>query len=179
MTQRMPHPVLQKLSALILLGVALGLGVSAIVYPIIEASSERDAAYDRLAKYEETLAQPFQQAPYDPDELTAEHIDDADAQLALQSVIDRLARSASVNLLSIQPMAAEHLGEMGRGAWTELSLTCDLQALVEFLASFDAQRPLLLVRRLEVRRTEGPRPDLFLNVKIDVGRAWRLKGRPT
>lgn len=70
-------------------------------------------------------------------------------------------------------MAAEHLGDIGRGVWVELGITCDIKALVDFLSSFEAERPLLLVRRLEIERGGDRRPDAAMRIKLDVGQVWR------
>jgi hypothetical protein len=53
-----------------------------------------------------------------------------------------------------------------------------LKALGDFLVSLDTERPLLLVRRLEVERGEGPRADLFLRARVEIGQAWRPSGGP-
>lgn len=173
------HPALQMIAALAILGVALGAAAASIVFPLFEALTARNDALGRLAKYEQVVsAHPVDAISYDPADLVATHIDDADAQLALQATIDRLARGAGVSIQSIQPMAAEHLGEIGRGVWVEMVFASDLQALVDFLKLFEAERPLLLVRRLEMQRGDGPRADLFMSVKIDIGRAWKPSGAP-
>lgn len=173
------HPALQMVAALAILGVALGAAASSIAYPLVEALTARTDALGRLAKYEKVIgAHPADSVSYDPSDLAANHLDDADAQLALQATIDRLARGAGVSIQSIQPMAAEHLGEIGRGVWVEMAFTSDLQAMIDFLKLFEAERPLLLVRRLEIQRGDSPRADLFLSVKMDIGRAWRLSGAP-
>lgn len=174
MTQRTLHPVLQKLAALVVLGVGLGAAVSALGYPLADAMAQRDLAEERLTKYESLASSPLPAgAAYDPADLAAGHIDTAEAQLSLQAVVDRLARGAGLAVQSTQPLAAEHLGDIGQGVWVELTATCDLQAFVAFLSSFDAERPLLMVRRLELEAGAGARPDIFLRMKIQIGRAWR------
>lgn len=174
MTQRTLHPLLQKLAALIILGTGLGAGVSAVAYPLADAMTARDLAEDRLAKYTNLASSPLPSGTsYNPSDLAASHIDTAEAQLALQAAVDRLARSAGLAVQSTQPLAAEHLGDIGQGVWIELSVTSDLQALTTFLTSFDAERPLLMVRRLELEAGGGPRPDKFLSVKMHIGQAWR------
>lgn len=174
MKQRTLHPILQKLAALVILGVGLGAAVSALGYPLVDALAQRNEAENRLARYAELASSPLPAgAAYNPVDLAATHIDTAEAQLALQATVDRLARSAGLAVQSTQPLAAEHLGDFGQGVWVDLSFTSDLEALVTFLASFDAERPLLMVRRLEVEAGQGPRPDIFLAVKAQIGRAWR------
>lgn len=175
MARRTLHPLLQRVAALALLGVILGIALANLIYPVTEALSARRAALDRLARYEGVLEKfESRDASYNPAELAAVHVDDAEAQIALQSIIDRLARGAGLNVQSIQPMAAEHLGDIGRGVWVEMNVTCDLKALVDFLSSFDAESPLLLVRSLEVERGPAQRGDLMMRVKLNVGRAWRV-----
>lgn len=174
MKQRTLHPLLQKLAALVILGVGLGAGVSALGYPLVEALAQRSEADNRLARYASLASSaPAAGAAYNPTDLAATHIDAAEAQLALQATVDRLARSAGLAVQTTQPLAAEHLGDFGQGVWIDLSFTSDLQALVAFLASFDAERPLLMVRRLEIEAGQGSRPDIFLAVKVQIGRAWR------
>lgn len=174
MKQRTLHPILQKLAALVILGVGLGAAVSALGYPLVDALAQRNEAENRLARYAELALSPLPAgAAYNPVDLAATHIDAAEAQLALQATVDRLARSAGLAVQSTQPLAAEHLGDFGRGVWVDLSFTSDLEALAAFLASFDAERPLLMVRRLEIEAGQGPRPDIFLAVKVQIGRAWR------
>lgn len=177
MSGRMLHPALQKLAALVILGVVLGAALASTVYPLIEAMAARDAAAARLARYQDVLKAPAAaEAAYDPDDLSGLRVDHAEAQLALQAVVDKLARAAGITPQSIQPLPAEHLGDIGRGVWIEVTFTSDLQGLTDFLASFDAERPLVLARRLEVERGDGPRPDLFLRIKVEVGQVWRATG---
>jgi Type II secretion system (T2SS), protein M subtype b len=179
MMGRTLHPLLQRLLALILLGVALGAAASSIAMPVVEALGERDAAFARLARYQRALASPTAASlSQNPDDLAAQRLDEASAQLALQASVDRIARGAGLAIQSVQPQAAEHLGEIGRGAWLDLSFTSDLKALSDFMVSLDAERPLLLVRRLEVDRGDGPRADLFLRVRVEIGQAWRASGGP-
>ncbi|MEY2758105.1 MAG: Type secretion system protein subtype b [Pseudomonadota bacterium] len=179
MKGRILHPLLQRLCALVLLGVALGGAVSSIAMPVVEAMNERAAVTARLARYEGALAAPPPATlSQNPEDLAAERLDEADAQLALQAAIDRLARGAGLAVQSTQPLAAEHLGDVRRGAWSELTFTSDLKALMDFLVSLDAERPLLLVRRIAVERGDGPRADLFLRARIEIGQAWRASGGP-
>jgi hypothetical protein len=179
MKGRTIHPLLQRFLALALLGVALGAAVSSIAMPVVEAIDERDAALARLSRYQRALASPASATlNQNTDDLAAQRLDEADAQLALQAAIDRLARGAGLAIQSTQPLAAEHLGDVRRAAWAELSFTSDLKAVADFLVSLDAERPLLLVRRLEVDRGDGPRPDLFLRVRVEIGQAWRASGTP-
>lgn len=179
MKGRMLHPLLQRFAALAILGIALGSAISAIAMPLVDAITERDAAVERLARYERALLAPAGTASFDPSDLSANRIDEPDAQLALQASVDRSSRNAGLAVQTLQPLAAEHLGEVGRGAWMELSFTSDLKGLTDFLVSLDAERPLLLVRRLEIDRGEGPRPDMFLRIKVQIGQAWRPSGDAT
>jgi len=172
--------MLQKLAALALLGVALGAAGSSLVYPLVDAFAARDAALVRLARYEGMLERsPGDVASQNPEDLAAHRLDEPDAQLALQTSVDRLARGAGIAVQSTQPLAAEHLGDIGRGAWMELTFASDLKGLVAFMESLDTQRPLLLVRRLEVDRGDGARPDLFMRAKVQIGQAWRPTGSAT
>lgn len=177
--RRTLHPALQKVAALALLGVALGAGVSAIAYPLVEARNAHAEAVARLAKYRQVLdGGPDGGAIYDPADLAAVHVDDAEAQLALQAAIDRLARGVGVTVQSLEPMAAEHLGDLGRGVWVEMAFTGDLQALTQFLSGLETESPMLLVRRVELDGGQGLRPDIALRVKAQVGRAWRAGEEP-
>jgi Type II secretion system (T2SS), protein M subtype b len=180
MKNRTLHPLLQRLAALILLGVVLGAAISSIALPVVEAIAEHQAASDRLARYQQALSRPAAAgATHNPADLAAARVDEPDAQLALQAAVDRLARGAGLAIQSTQPLAAEHLGDIGRGAWMELTFAADLQAVTAFLTSLDSERPLLLVRRLEIDHGEGPRPDLFLGVHAQIGQAWRPSGAPS
>jgi hypothetical protein len=180
MNGRTLHPLLQRLAALVILGVALGAAGSSLVYPLIDAMAARDAALVRLSRYQGMLQRsPGEIASQNPEDLAAHRLDEPDAQLALQSSVDRLARGAGIAVQSTQPLAAEHLGDIGRGAWMELTFASDLQGLVAFMESLDTQRPLLLVRRLEVDRGDGARPDLFMRAKVQIGQAWRPTGGGT
>ena len=177
MKGRTLHPALQRLAALVLLGIALGVGISSTAMPVAEAWNEREAAATRLERYQHALLQPAAVAvAHNPADMSASFIDEPDAQLALQSAVDRLARGSGIAVQSTRPLAAEHLGEIGRGAWLELSFSADLQATIAFLTSLDSQRPLLLVRRVEIDSGEGARPDLFLKVRAQIGQAWRPTG---
>lgn len=179
MKQRTLHPFLQKLAALAILGIGLGAAVSALAYPLAGALTQRSEAEVRLAKYAEiATSSPLAAAAHNPADLAAVHIDTAEAQLALQAIVDRLARGAGLAVQSTQPLAAEHMGDVGQGVWIELTASSDLQALIAFLASFDAERPFLMVRRLELEAGAGPRPDVFLRIKAQIGRAWRTAEAP-
>jgi hypothetical protein len=174
MAQRTLHPLLQRLAALVILGVGLGAGISAIAMPLAEALTARQAAEGRLARFDSLLkVSPASGMLYDPDDLSRVHADDAEAQIALQSTVDRLARGAGVAVQSVRPLAPDIMGEIGRSVWVEMSLTCDLQALVDLLKDVDVEKPVLLIRRLEVERGDGPRPDNFLRVRLEAGRVWR------
>jgi hypothetical protein len=175
MAKRTLHPLLQRLAALVVLGVGLGVAIAAIAMPLAEAIAAHRNAESRLARFEGLLTAPI--APgglYDPNDLSAVHVDDADAQIALQSTLDRVARGASVAVQSTRPMAADLMGDIGRSVWVEMSLTCDLQALTDLLTDMAIERPVLLVRRLEVERGDGTRTDNFLRVRLEAGRAWRI-----
>ncbi|CAN0292724.1 unnamed protein product [Phaeothamnion confervicola] len=175
--KRTLHPLLQRLAALVLLGVALGAGISAIAMPLAEAMAANREARARLVRFESMLQAPAESTDlYDPADLSVIQIDDAEAQVALQSVVDRLARGAGVAVQSVRPQAAEYMGDVGRSVWVELNLSCDLQALVDLLTDIDAEKPVLLVRRLDIQRGDGPRPDNFLRVRLEIGRAWRSAG---
>lgn len=174
MTGRMLHPMLQRLAALAILGIALGAVVSSTLAPLMDAIIARDDALDRLARYEQSITRPGARTfAHNPADLLGKHGDEAAAQLTLQTSVDRLARAAGIAVQSTQPLALEHLGEIGRGSWLELSFTSDLQALTDFLASLDTQRPLLLVKRLEIDRGDGVRPDIFLRVRVHIGHVWQ------
>jgi len=177
MKGRTLHPLLQRLAALVLLGTLLGAGISSIALPVVEAWGEYEAASSRLDRYEHALSRPIAAArAHNPADLSAGFLDEPDAQLALQAAVDRLARGAGIAVQSTRPLSAEHLGDIGRGAWLELSFSADLQATVALLNSLDSQRPLLLVRRIEIDGGEGARPDLFLKVRAQIGQAWRPTG---
>jgi hypothetical protein len=175
MRNRTLHPLLQRLAALVLLGVALGVGISSIALPVIEARDEWQAASARFDRYQRALARPVEAAKaHDPADLAATFRDEPEAQLALQAAVDKLARNAGIAVQSTRPLAAELLGDFGRGAWLELSFTADLAATTAFLNSLDTKRPLLLVRRIEIEGGEGPRPDEFMRVRAHIGQAWRI-----
>ncbi len=173
--KRTLHPLLQRLAALVLLGIGLGAGIAAIAMPLAEAAAAHRAAELRLARFEEILEAPAQPgALYDPNDLSALHADDAEAQIALQGLLNRVARGAGVAVQSVRPLAAEIMGDVGRSVWVETTITCDLQALVDLLKDIDTEKPVLLVRRMDIDRGDGPRPDNFLRVRMEIGRAWRL-----
>jgi hypothetical protein len=168
------HPFLQRLAALILLGVGLGIAISALASPLVDALAENRGAKARLARFEHMLEAPATEGPrYNPDDLSALHVDDAEARIALQSAVDRLARGAGVAVQSVNPMAAEFMGDVGSSVWVEINLSCDLPGLVDLLRDMDAERPVLLLRRLEITGGEGPRADNFLRVRLEAGRIWR------
>ena len=168
------HPLLQRLAALVLLGVGLGVAISALAAPLANALAENRSAKARLARFERIIETPTAEGPrYNPDDLSAVHVDDAEARIALQSALDRLTRGAGVAVQSVNPMAAEFMGDVGSSVWVEVNLSCDLVGLVDLLKDMDAERPVLLLRRLEIAGGEGPRADNFLRVRLEAGRIWR------
>ena len=168
------HPVLQRLAALVILGVGLGAIVAAVAAPLADAWAEHRLTEQRLDRFEGLLQAPQAAGPrYDPQDLSALHADDAQAQIALQSALDRIAPGARVGVQSVNPMPAEFMGDVGSSVWTEITLACDLEAMIALLRDIDAERPVLLVRRLEIDRGEGSRPDAFLRVRLETGRLWR------
>jgi hypothetical protein len=172
--RRTLHPFLQRALALVVLGVALGAGVSAIALPLAEAAAANRAAEQRITRLETKLGStPMPGVFYDPSELTSVHADHAEAQVALQSLLDRVTRKAGVAVQSVQPLAAEYLGDIGHAVWMEMTISCDLQALTELLQEIDAVRPVVLVRRLQIERGDGSRPDVFMKVRLEAGQAWR------
>ena len=70
------------------------------------------------------------------------------------------------------------MGKIGRSVWLELSFSCDLQALVDLMKDIDSKRPVILTRNLEIARGDGPQPDRFLQVKIELGQIWRAGVEP-
>lgn len=174
MTKRVIHPLLQKLAALVVLaaGVA-GLGML-LGLPLAEALGARDAARARLARFEAVLKAPVAaEDHYDPGELTAEREDDGAAQLALQADIGRLAKKAGIVVQSVRPLQPESLGAVGRAVWLEAALSGDLQSLTDLLAGMDAERPILLIRKLDIERGPGARSDTFMVIRMEIGSAWR------
>lgn len=174
MSDRMLHPWLQRLLALALMGIVLGAGVAAAVMPINEALAERDAANQRLTRFRTMAATPppaHRQAALQ--DLVAIRHDDAEAQVALQSTVNRLAKAGNVPIQSVRPLGGEALGDAARTVWVEASFMGDLQSLADFLKALDAERPVLLVRRLDIEHGEGPRPDSGLRIKLEVGLGWR------
>lgn len=173
MKPRIVHPFLQQLAALIVLVVALGGLGTLLGAPLADAFSARDAARARLAHFEAVLKSPVPADDhFDPKELTVERADDGSAQLALQSNIDRLAKKAGVAVQSVRPLEPEALGAVGRAVWLDASITGDLQALTDLLTAMDAERPILLVRKLDIERGPGARPDAFLAIRMEIGSAW-------
>lgn len=164
--------------------IALTLGVFAafiavIAAPLAEAWLARRDAHARLARFEATLAAADPHAVrYDPEELSAVHLDDAEAQVALQSRLGAIAREAGLPVQSIRPMSAELLGEVGRAVWVEVSLIGDLEAFAGFMTMMDQERPALLLRRLEIDKGDSPRPGAFLRIRMEAGRAWRQGAPP-
>jgi hypothetical protein len=168
------HPYLQRLAPLVLLGVGLGVAISVLAEPLASAIAENRSAKARLARFERLAETPtIAGERYNPDDLSASHVDDAEARIALQSAVDRIARGAGVAVQSVNPMAAEFMGDVGSSVWVEMNLSCDLQALLDLLRDIEAERPVVLLRRLEVAGGEGPRADSFLQVKLEAGRVWR------
>jgi hypothetical protein len=151
-----------------LTGVVLGAGLAAIGAPVATALRERDEAETRLARLEIKL-KPLddKSVRFDPDDLSGRFTDNAAAQVALQSALDHLASSASVAISSVRPIGAEDYGRIGRAVWVEIAATGDLQSLTDFLEAMDAQRPALLVRRVEASRAEGP--DASLQFRFEAG----------
>jgi hypothetical protein len=172
--KRTLHPMLQRIAALAILGIAMGSAISVIALPLAEAFASHRTVTLRLARLESRLQAPEPVGVfYDPDDLTTTHADAAEAQVALQSALNRIAGRAGVSIQSVQPLAAEYLGAMGQGVWIEVSFSCDLQSLVDFLKEMDIERPVMLVRRIQVDRSNDTRPDTFLRVKLEAGRARR------
>lgn len=166
-------PLIQRLAAIGLLLILVGIALASLAGPMIEAAAARIDAAERLARFEAVLAEPsLQQWQYDPNELAAVRQDDGEAQIALQSITDRLLREAGVTVRSVRPLQAESFGSSGRTVWLEASLAGDIQSLVELLNAMDAQRPTLLVRRLDVI-SEPPGGGRNLQVRIEAGQAWR------
>jgi hypothetical protein len=174
MTRRMLHPMLQRLCALVILGVGLGIAVAAAASPLAGALAARDAAQARLSHLQDLAKTPTASvARYNPDDLATTQVDDAATQIALQSTLDGLAKAAGLNIQSVRPAGAEALGDVGHAMWAEITLSGDLQALTDFLKAMDAERPIVLVRRLDVEHGEGFRPDSFLRIRLEAGRIRR------
>jgi hypothetical protein len=169
---------LHRLFALALTGVVLGLGVAAIGAPVASALREREAAGTRLTRLEIKLKPPGDKAlRYNPDDLSGRFADDAAAQVALQSALNKLANGASTSIGSIRPLGAEDYGRIGRAIWVDVAAKGDLQSLTDLLEAMDAQRPTVLVRRIDMTPAEGAaRPDAALQLRIEAGLIWRPEG---
>jgi len=167
--------VFDRLAAVVLLGILLVAGGWNIVAPLRTALFERDAARARYARYEAVLtaASDTDGARYDLAQIASAGADDASAQLALQALLDRAARAAGFSVTALRPTGSEALGGVGRAVWVEATLSGDLQSLAELLTALDRERPILLVRTLEIEGGEGARPDTNLQVRLEAGRVWR------
>jgi len=113
--------VLSRLAAVALLGVVLaGVGWN-VIAPLRTALAERDMARSRYARYEAVLTAASNEpgARYDVAEIAAAYADDASAQLALQSLLDRAARAAGFSVTALRPTGSEALGVVGRVVWVE------------------------------------------------------------
>jgi hypothetical protein len=165
---------LQRTAALLILAAVTLAGIAATASPLFAAWQRREAALERRAEFEALLAQPAAAGvQYDPTELYALLSDEGAATIALQTTLDRIAREAGVALQSIRPIATEEVGASARSTWVEVQLMGDLEALTGLLAMLDAERPALLVRQLDITNGQGPRPDLFLQIRMEAGQAWR------
>jgi len=170
--------VFGRLAAVALLGVMLlGVGWN-IMAPLRTALFERDAARGRYARYEAVLAASSDTSGvrYDVAQIAAAHTDDASAQLTLQALLDRTARAAGFSVTALRPTGGEALGAVGRAVWVEATLSGDLQSLTQLLAALDRERPILLVRMLEIEAGNSARPDTNLRVRLEAGRVWRDEG---
>lgn len=164
----------QKLAAIAILGVVVMAGVAALASPVVSAYQDRAQALERRAGFETRLS-PAETtaAQYDPADLYATMPDEGAAAIALRTTLDRVAREAGLAVQSSRPLAAEKINASVNGAWVELTLVGDLEAFVGLLAAMDAEKPSLLVRKIDVTRGQGPRPDLFLQIRLEAGQAWR------
>jgi hypothetical protein len=168
----------QRIAAIFLTLAAFAAFIAVIAAPLAEAWLARRDAHARLDRFEATLAAADPHAVrYDPEELAAVHLDDAEAQVALQSRLGAIAREAGLPVQSIRPMSAELLGEVGRAVWVEVSLMGDLEAFAALMTMLDQERPTLLLRRLEIDKGDSPRPGTLLRIRMEAGRAWR-QGTP-
>lgn len=172
-TARPTPPIAHRAIAVALIVVIVGAAVASLFAPLFEALTERSQAANRLARFETALSEPAPELrQYAPDELAAIRRDDGEAQIALQSILDRRFREAGVSIRAVRPLRAEDIGQAGRTVWVEVNLSGDLQALVELLSAMDAARPTLLVRRLEVGR-DAPDVGSALSIRMEAGQAWR------
>src|SRR5690606_19518331 len=138
------------------------------------ALAAREDARSRYEHYRAIASEPFAPtAAYDPALLAANYADESNAQLNLQSILDTHARSTAIAVQSLTPAGSEPLGEFGQIAWIEASLQGDLQAVLDFLAALDRERPVLLIRAAEFGVTNPADPDRSLHMRIEVGRVWR------
>lgn len=115
-------------------------------------------------------------ARYDLAEIVGADTDDAAAQLALQGVLNRAARRSGFSVSALRATGAEAMEGVGRAVWVEVTLAGDLEALKALLDALDAERPILLVRALEIEAGGGARPDRALTVRLEAGRVWRAEG---
>ncbi|MGD2134110.1 MAG: GspMb/PilO family protein [Maricaulaceae bacterium] len=171
--------VLERLAAIALAFALVAAAGWSLTSSLRQTWSARDAAQARLDRYAQALSPSSETtASFDLDEIAARHRDDAEAQLALQAALDRLVRSAGLAAGSVRPLGPEVLGDLGRVAWVEVSLTTDLQGLTDVLAAIDRERPLMLLRALEVQAGSGARSDENLRIRLEAGRAWRAAEAP-
>jgi hypothetical protein len=172
--ERIRHMHIERAAAVAILAVLVaGAGWGALA-PMAGAAATRAEVLERLARYERTIEAPASAAAaFDPNELAARHADDAEAQLSLQALLDRLARAQALAVQSLRPSGEESFGELGRMTWVELDAVGDLQALADFLAALDKERPVILLRVVEAETGAGPRPDASLRVRVEAGRVWR------
>lgn len=173
MTRRTLHPVLQRLLALVLTGMAIGVAASAILAPIAAAYNLRLDALARLARHDAIAAGAAPALRYAPLDLFSEHEDTSAASIALQVRLGEAFTASGLAPASVRPLAAESTGEGGAIVWFETILQGDVLALMLLLGELDKARPLILVRALNVQPEPSGQPGSALTVTLEIGQAWR------
>lgn len=167
-------PGMQKISAVGLLIVLLSIASVSLLGPLWAAHTERSLSFERMQRSEAALStEPLATRRYRTEELVAERLDRAGAQIALQTLLDRMVRENTLNAMTVRPLPPDDLDGLGETVWVELNLIGDLQALVDLLSRMDEARPTLLLRQLEIRNDQARAPGTLLQLRLEAGQAWR------
>lgn len=167
-----PHSLAGRLLAW---SVTVAVGLGCIAYfalpPIHAAASLHDAA--RIVQPPAKLTSSPPKTIYSPTTLFAEHIDDADARLALQSIVDSAATGSGLAMRGVRPVENPAAEVDVHVVWMEAKLSGDLLALTDFLTALDGLRPIVLLRRLELTSDPAALEGQALRITAEFGRAWR------
>ncbi|MEM6626140.1 MAG: GspMb/PilO family protein [Pseudomonadota bacterium] len=156
--------------AALLLGIAFIAG--GVLYqaalPFILVLDELEFTSDQISAFEAASGRTHEIIVMDTSEFVATNVSpDAYAREVQQKIADA-ARESGLTLRRLDPREVETLETNIKRTSVDLELSGDLQHWVNMVEKLGTVRPAIFVERVDIKAGAGSRPDLNLNVRLQI-----------